>query len=171
VSIVVLPLGKIEREILAVLQEGISKALRRLVLIGKALPDPDFALDQRRKQYLATALIGLLQEHTEYLDHERVFGVVNQDLYVPELNFVFGLASGMVAVIGLTRLRQEFYGLPADRSLFEKRALTEAVHELGHTYNLMHCANPGCVMFFSNTLADTDRKSAEFCIQCRRKLR
>jgi archaemetzincin len=97
--------------------------------------------------------------------------LVDHDLYVPGLNFVFGEASQKVAVISFTRLRQEFYHLPEDRGLFHRRALTEAVHELGHTYGLQHCKNPHCVMFFSNTLMDTDRKGPEFCTECKRRFR
>jgi len=97
-------------------------------------------------------------------------GIVNHDLYVPELNFVFGEASWKAAAISLTRLRQEFYHLPENRSLFHQRILTEAVHELGHTYGLGHCENPRCVMFFSNSLMDTDRKGPAFCARCKSKL-
>lgn len=67
-------------------------------------------------------------------------------------------------------LRQEFYNLPRDQGLFHKRVLTEAVHELGHTYGLGHCKNLRCVMFFSNSLVDTDRKGPEFCPDCKKQL-
>ncbi|MBI5187681.1 MAG: archaemetzincin family Zn-dependent metalloprotease [Nitrospirae bacterium] len=105
-------------------------------------------------------------EQKEYTIYEKVLGIVDHDLYVPQLNFVFGEAGRKMAVISLTRLRQEFYGLSEDRGLFHKRTLTEAVHELGHTYGLGHCRNPRCVMFFSNSLMDTDRKGPEFCLGC-----
>jgi archaemetzincin len=49
------------------------------------------------------------------------------------------------------------------------RALKEAVHELGHTLGLVHCPEAGCVMHFSNTLADTDCKSHRLCAMCERK--
>jgi archaemetzincin len=41
------------------------------------------------------------------------------------------------------------------------------VHELGHVFGLEHCPDPECVMHFSNSLLDTDRKSTSFCSQCR----
>ena len=75
------------------------------------------------------------------------------DLYVADLNFVFGLADShqKCAIISLARLQPEFFGQPGDPQLFRERALKEAIHELGHLRNLRHCSNPACVMFFSNS--------------------
>ena len=86
------------------------------------------------------------------------------DLYVEGLNFVFGLAErpGSAAVISLYRL-----GIGARAETRRLRTLKEAVHELGHTLGMSHCPNPGCVMHFSNSLGDTDRKAASFCQSCR----
>jgi archaemetzincin len=52
-----------------------------------------------------------------------------------------------------------------------RRAVTEAVHELGHVWGLGHCTRRDCVMWFSNTLAETDRKGSTFCERCARQLR
>jgi Peptidase family M54 len=61
-------------------------------------------------------------------------GVAGIDLYTPILTFVFGEAiGGPCAVVSANRLRQEFYGLPADRNILRERLLKEAVNELGHT--------------------------------------
>lgn len=94
-------------------------------------------------------------------------GLTNQDAFVPELNFVFGLASadGRCAIVSTSRLKH------ADASIYIARLVKESVHELGHIYGLDHCPDPACVMHFSNSLADTDRKRAEFCAVCAPKLK
>ena len=133
---------------------------------------PSGSYNKRRKQYLSSIHLDFLRNKYA-APGRRVLGVTDYDLYVPELNFVFGQADlrNGVAVISLVRLRTQWYGLPKDEDLFMRRALTEAVHELGHTYGLPHCDDPHCVMFFSNSLRDTDRKGYRFCPRCLRKLK
>jgi len=95
------------------------------------------------------------------------------DLYSGELNFVFGEAElgGSLAVVSTCRLRQEFYGNAPDEQLFKERSRKEAVHEIGHVIGLRHCANPVCVMHFSNSVVDTDIKSERPCESCESLLR
>jgi len=170
-AIVLVGVGEIDQEVVKVLKGDLNKIFGKQVWVGKGMPEPHYAFNKKREQYLSTVILNALMNEKEYKASEKILGIVDHDLYVPELNFVFGEASQRVAVISLTRLRQEFYNLPQDQSLFHKRALTEAVHELGHTYGLGHCGDPRCVMFFSNRLTDTDRKGSEFCTKCKSKLR
>jgi archaemetzincin len=98
-------------------------------------------------------------------------GTVNVDIFVPELNFVFGEAEcpGKATLISLWRLRPEFHGKAPNMDLFLERITKEAVHELGHALGLRHCANPFCVMYFSNSIFETDRKQSLFCTKCNLK--
>lgn len=84
---------------------------------------------------------------------DALLGVADVDLYTHSLNFVFGEADPVnrIAVISITRLKPSFYGLQDNDDLILKRAGKEAVHELGHVFDLGHCNQPRCVMFFPIT--------------------
>jgi len=131
---------------------------------------PAGSFDRTRGQYKAEKLLDFISAMRKESD-EILLGVTEFDLYYPGLNFVFGLAKpGDCAIISLCRLRQEFYGLRPDRNMFIVRAVKEAVHELGHVLHLSHCENRNCVMFFSNSIMDTDAKGYRFCPSCQKKL-
>ncbi|MEM1511835.1 MAG: archaemetzincin family Zn-dependent metalloprotease [Candidatus Jordarchaeales archaeon] len=128
----------------------------------------DFAYNHQRGQYNAEEILNELKRRKGF----RVLGVTQVDLYVPSLNFVFGLAEygGNAALISTNRLRPEFYGEPHDEKKFFERMIKEAVHELGHTFFLKHCPRSYCVMHFSNSIYETDAKKKEFCHVCKREL-
>jgi archaemetzincin len=169
-GIVLVAVGNINQEVMEWLKKELNKVFKKRVLIGDGMNEPHYAFHKERKQYLSTTILTAILERKKHTPYEKILGILDHDLYVPELNFVFGEASGKAAVISFTRLRQSFYKLPEDQELFRRRVLTEALHELGHTFGLGHCENPRCVMFFSNSLMDTDRKGSEFCQKCRSHL-
>jgi archaemetzincin len=126
---------------------------------GKARCEDGF--DAVRGQWRAdTMLSSLAREDAK--GGRPLLVLTGRDLYVAGLNFVFGLARKdlLAAVVSWHRL--------ADRSVetFGDRLAKEMVHEVGHLEGLAHCSDPSCVMWFSNTLRETDRKEVNFCHVC-----
>ena len=137
-------------------------------ILEHTMPVPQDAYNVSRHQHHSTIILARIQDYVEKFLADRVLGVTEVDLYVPRLNFVFGEAQcpGRSALISLFRLKPEFYGQPSNRNLFVERSVKEAVHEVGHTLGLGHCHNSACIMFFSNSILDTDRKRLAFCEKC-----
>lgn len=164
--IALIPIGHVDEEFINDLRPSLEKVIGKRVRIAQRIALPWDSWNPDRNQHLSPSILAILAT-LPYSD-DRVLGVTDVDIYTTGLNFIFGEADyvGGKALISLQRLRQEFYGLPSDEKLFQRRALKEAVHELGHTYGLGHCPDPTCVMYFSNSLSDTDFKEWEFCPFC-----
>jgi archaemetzincin len=128
--------------------------------------------DAARNQYYSSAIIEELEKDLPE-DGSRVLGVTGLDLFVPILTFVFGEArlNGRCAVVSTYRLNNKLYGLPEDPDLLHERLFKEAIHELGHTYGLIHCHNPDCVMKSSTYVEEIDYKSSRFCDRCEELLK
>ncbi len=165
-------IGDVEKDFLNKLSEKIKLKFDVEVKLEKPMMLPEDAYNPVRNQYYSTKILYHLLNYPSSINVDRILGVTNVDLYVPRLNFVFGeaLCPGKAALISLFRLNPKLYNEGNGDKLLE-RAVKEAVHELGHTFGLMHCGNPTCVMFFSNSLLDTDEKTDEFCLKCKKKLR
>jgi archaemetzincin len=154
--------GTPQRDFEALIEELTSLGIQATVLPKASIVAPSY--NQQRRQYNAEILL----DRVRLAPGHSVLGVTSRDLYVEGLNFVFGLADspGKAALISLHRLHAG-----TDNATFRARMVKEALHELGHTRGLGHCADTRCVMAFSNLLADTDRKGKEFCSRCAHKSR
>ena len=134
--------------------------------------DPESCYDASRGQYNSTHMLGALLGGASS-GADRILALTAVDLFLPVLTWVFGEAQldGPAAVVSTSRLHPEAYGLPADPDRVRARLLTEAVHELGHTFGLRHCLDPACAMRGSTYAEEIDLKTPSFCVACLRGVR
>ena len=155
----------------AALLTPLGEQLRRVFGLDVQVVPPGFdcelAFDASRGQYNSRLLLAQLLRDTPP-EVTRVLGIAGVDLFIPVLTYVFGEAQlgGRAAIVSLHRLDDELYGLPANGRRLTERLHKEAVHELGHTFELVHCHQDRCVMSSSTYVEDIDLKSERFCDMC-----
>jgi archaemetzincin len=117
-----------------------------------------------------------LLEHLEgwRSGYSRIVGLTDVDISTTKGSSVdwgiFGMANrkGTACVASTFRLSQA----GTDKALFEARFRKVVIHEVGHTFNLAHCAVPGCVMQDARgTIRTFDQSGGGLCSWCRRHLR
>jgi archaemetzincin len=162
---------EVEREALAAVTGRVATEFGGPVR-SMELGSVDFAFDAERRQYGSIPVLDMLLRRCPR-DARKLLAVTERDLFIPVLTFVFGQAQlgGRVGVVSFARLRQEFYGLAANREIFLERACKEALHETGHLFGLVHCAERKCAMSLATTVRQIDLKDDAFCAPCRARLR
>jgi archaemetzincin len=167
----VIPIGNVPEGIL----NSVKDELENLNVKSRIMPSvsaPREAYNQWRKQYNAEIVMDLLSKVSEvkFIDKSiPTFLITDFDLYYGSLNFVFVLEDPKrsCAIVSLARLRPEFYDERPSMGLLEERVVKEVIHGLGHYLGLDHCQYSRCVMNFSSSVADVDRKLKDFCQDCK----
>jgi archaemetzincin len=159
-------MGAVEPAAADAVEEALAAHCRAAVA-RLVLPEPDFAYDAARLQYGSVPVLHSLSE-ARPRQAWKLLGLTGKDLFIPMLTFVYGQAqlNGATGVVSLARLRQEFYGLPADERILLTRARKEALHEAGHLLGLVHCNDKRCAMSLATNVRQLDGKGAEYCPAC-----
>ncbi len=162
-----MPLRFPDNLLLPDLATAVSQAFNLPVLFLETTLTLKEAYDPVRNQYNSTWILAQLLKLVP-VENCKILGITGLDLYVPVLTFVFGEAQldGKAALVSSFRLRDELYGLPKNPEKLKERLEKEAIHELGHTFGLIHCHAPNCVMFTSTYAEEIDFKSKELCPVC-----
>jgi len=137
-------------------------------IINLSFPLNEDSFNYRRGQFNALVLLDQVQK----LKHgsDLYMGITAADIYVPKMNFIFGIADKGTgcAILSVARLIYAQYEVSSEA--LKERVLKEAAHELGHLLGLGHCSNNECLMSFSNNIVEVDMKKPTICDSCRSKL-
>lgn len=132
-----------------------------------SLEFPQYAFNPQRLQFDAGIILKSF-ESLPFYGYSKVVGILEADLFVPILTYVFGEArqGGKCAVVSLPRLRKNPDNTDAPKPLFWERTAKVAMHELGHLFNLVHCESKKCLMHFSGGVRDLDSTPPYLCRYC-----
>ncbi len=124
--------------------------------------------DPGRRQYDANKLLYYF-DNKYATDDSKTICLINVDLFIPIFTYIFGQAflGGRSGIASIYRLSNERYGMEADPDILSERIAKEIIHELGHTFGLIHCHTPDCVMRSGTYVEDIDQKNISFCSNCR----
>lgn len=162
--LIISPIGRSEEWIPMALQKRLPQIFGLEVEVVPILADINFAYDPSRNQFHSTQVLEVLEKNCPAQGF-KIIGITREDLFIPILTHVYGEAQlgGRAAVVSVSRLLADA-GTPEIGSL---RVVKEAVHELGHCFDLRHCKDPFCIMHYCRKLEDVDNKSMQFCRYCR----
>lgn len=171
-KIVVVPLGEIDYILINRLASRLVSHFNIGVDILQGTKLPREAYNDQRGQYYSTVILSKL-EILKSSPGEKMLGVVDEDLYIPTRNFIFGEADsvGKTAVISLFRIKRENYEMLDEEKVLFSRSLKESIHQLGRLWGFADCRNPKCVMYVPESVTDVDRKGTKFCDNCLRRVR
>lgn len=163
-NVYLFPMGSVSDDLLKWLSKTLAEAAGVKVEREKKIKIPSGAYNRKREQYLGDAILEFLRSMRYHTDGTMI-GLIDADCYTEGHNFIFGEAvlKGNQAIVALPRLHQSFYGLDENPVLFRERVLKELLHELGHTWGLVHCPDPHCAMHFANNVSEIDEKEANYC--------
>jgi archaemetzincin len=171
-NITLISFGYFEKGLLEMVVEDVKREFSLPVKTREGHLDLSEFYDSARRQYDGNRLIHEIEARFAS-DREKTLGLFNVDLFIPILTYIFGQAflNGRTGIASIFRLSNERYGIKADEKLFVDRIRKEVIHELGHTFGLIHCRNTECVMRSSTYVEDIDQKGSGLCIDCKAALR
>jgi archaemetzincin len=165
--VAIIPFDEVGRDEISRLEHILDETFGAPAVVLPPVPLAGDAFDPERRQYDADKL---LDELFARLPERclRVVGLTAADLYIRGRTFVFGyahLTDGM-AIYSLARLREQFHGRTDDPALLDGRVRRAAIHEIGHTFAVPHCDDPGCVMHPVTHVETLDALEVGYCEDC-----
>lgn len=170
-NITLISFGYFEEDFLKKIADSVKHEYHLSVIIKEGHLDLSEFYDPGRRQYNGTKLLKEV-DYSMSTDNNKTLGLFSVDLFIPILTYIFGQAilNGRTGIASLYRLSNERYGMNTDDKFILDRFKKEIIHELGHTFGLMHCHIPTCVMRSSTYVEDIDQKNSNLCSKCRSEI-
>jgi archaemetzincin len=166
------PLDRVEQAVLEKVSGSLASFFDLEVKIVPEIALPAAAYYAPRKRYRADKLLDFL-DSLESASRGRIIGITQKDISVTKGDipdwgiFGLGFAPGRVCIVSTFRLKRG----RTTRTLFLRRLEQVAVHELAHTFGLLHCPSPRCLMEDARgTIRSVDQSTGLFCARCRKQL-
>lgn len=167
-NIVLISFGYFEKGLLEMITKDVILEFMLPVKTKEGYLDLSEFYDPLRKQYDGTLLLKEIESGFSS-DSTKTIALFNVDLFIPILTYIFGQAylNGRAGIVSIYRFSNERYGIKKDDKIIVDRFRKEVIHELGHTFGLIHCYDPTCVMRSSTYVEDIDQKRPNLCIKCK----
>jgi archaemetzincin len=161
-KIAIIPTFYTPELLLEMIKIQIGILFNKETVVLQEIEAPLFALDKIRLQYNAAKILNKY-ENTFGQKHIKTVVILDVDIFIPIFTHLFGEArlGGSTALISTKRL----YNNDPLEQLCE-RAVKVTLHELGHLYNLTHCMDSNCLMFFAGDIQHLDTIPPRFCNYC-----
>lgn len=166
-----LPIGRIDVGAFDFIRRPLQEIFGRTVELGSRLPVPKYAYNPTRGQYHSGAIMKRIEEARQS-DWDAAIGISMEDLFVPEVPFIFGEAdrSTRSALLSLARLKPDSGSLESREETLRRRLVSESVHQVGLLRGLAHCPNNRCVMFYAALVQEIDKRGSTLCANCKKRL-
>ena len=162
--------GNIEKDLLRRIAEEVTREYKFPVEFSESHLDLSEFYDPTRRQYDGNKILKEVDTAYSSLSYKTI-GLFRVDIFIPILTYIYGQAilNGSTGIASLFRLKNELYGMKQNDKLLFERFVKVVIHELGHTFGLIHCHVPTCVMRSSAYVEILDQKSSSLCPSCRKE--
>jgi len=164
----IVPIGVVHPVVVQAALEALETTFVHPVEVMMPIDLPSSAFNVRRGQYRAARLLDMLSYFVTP-DVFRVVGLVDEDIYQAGTNFVFGTQwpGSKLIILGTRRFftRSSVPG-EAMEDVLRRRVGATLISQIGASLGLKMCSSPGCARNPSNSLIDTDQKTARLCPDC-----